>query len=421
MLAMARPLPLAAVARLRLLAAGTGVGTGAPWVGTVGTGGAPVGLPWALSVAMGALGVAGAVVGDGWGRLQMEPARPALLSRSCVADAAAAVAPAVVNLATMPTGGVMPGGGVFGMDAPAVAATGSGFIVDAKGVVVTNAHVVRGAAAAGVRVTLHDGRTVNGKVVAADAASDIAVVQLDADKSPYPCARLGRSDNLRAGEFVVALGSPLHLDNTVTCGIISNTTRRASDLGMGGGARARTAYLQTDAAINQGNSGGPLCDLDGHVVGVNTMKALGADGVSFAIPIDDAKGVIAQLLEHGRVRRPYVGMKLLALTPGICESLRASSRTSFPPKECESAVLVPHVHPGAPAERGGLRSGDVIVKANGQDVNGVQMVMDALDPGKGSAIGSKVHFEVMRRDASARGGITRVRVTVQTEEMRQSR
>ena len=181
------------------------------------------------------------------------------------------------------------------------------------------------------------------------------------------------------------------------------------------------AYLQTDAAINQGNSGGPLCDLDGHVVGVNTMKALGADGVSFAIPIDDAKGVIAQLLEHGRVRRPYVGMKLLALTPGICESLRASSRTSFPPKECESAVLVPHVHPGAPAERGGLRSGDVIVKANGQDVNGVQMVMDALDPGKGSAIGSKVHFEVMRRDASARGGITRVRVTVQTEEMRQSR
>ena len=234
------------------------------------------------------------------------------IGRNEVADAAEAVAPAVVNLAVL----ARTGGGLFGVGGGhdregVVAATGSGFVIDTKGVCVTNAHVVRGAASTKLRVTLHDGRTVEGQVVAADAASDIAVVQLDEKRAPYPCVKLGQSDNLRAGEWVVALGSPLHLSNTVT--------------GMGGAARARMAYLQTDAAINQGNSGGPLCDLDGRVVGVNTMKALGADGVSFAIPIDEARRVVTQLLDHGRVRRPYLGMKLLELNAGICESLRRNA------------------------------------------------------------------------------------------------
>ena len=336
------------------------------------------------------------------------------IGRNEVADAAEAVAPAVVNLAVL----ARTGGGLFGVGGGhdrkgVVAATGSGFIIDTKGVCVTNAHVVRGAASTKLRVTLHDGRTVEGQVVAADAASDIAVVQLDEKRAPYPCVKLGQSDNLRAGEWVVALGSPLHLSNTVTVGIISNVTRRASDLGMGGAARARMAYLQTDAAINQGNSGGPLCDLDGRVVGVNTMKALGADGVSFAIPIDEARRVVTQLLDHGRVRRPYLGMKLLELNAGICESLRTSTGTPFPPKECErGAVLLPHVHPGAPADRCGLHSGDVIVKVNEKDVTGVQSVLDPLEPGK------KVHFEVVRRDETTRKGFVRLCVVVQAEEMR---
>lgn len=141
------------------------------------------------------------------------------------------------------------------------------------------------------------------------AVSDLAVVKVDSDL-PLPTVQLGRSHNLQAGQWVLALGSPLHLQNSVTAGIISCVDRKAVDLGLAG---ARTDYIQTDAAINKGNSGGPLVDIEGRVIGISAMKAVAADGVSFAIPIDTAVEVMRQLAEHGRVVRPYVGMKMLQL------------------------------------------------------------------------------------------------------------
>ncbi|EFN59628.1 hypothetical protein CHLNCDRAFT_18457, partial [Chlorella variabilis] len=169
----------------------------------------------------------------------------------------------------------------------------------------------------------------------------------------------GRSANLRVGEWVVALGSPLHLQNSVTAGIVSCVDRKAVELGLAG---ARTDYIQTDAAINKGNSGGPLVNLYGEVVGISAMKAVAADGVSFAIPVDTAVDVMRQLKDHGRVIRPYVGIKMLQLNRHSAAQFRKRD-PSFP--SVEAGILVPGVHPGSPAERAGLRSGDCIIGGTG--------------------------------------------------------
>ena len=269
------------------------------------------------------------------------------LRRNFVADAAAKALPAVVNL----TSDVQKGW-VRGMSA------GSGFIVRADGLVVTNAHVVQHARGGKVVVTLSDGRKLRGRVLALDAASDLAVVQCDVPKhtQSLPVAELGSSASLRPGDFVVALGSPLNLSNSVTSGIVSNVHRHGSELGN---VQSRAEYLQTDAAINQGNSGGPLVDLDGKVVGINTMKAAAADGISFAIPIDVAWAVVRQLLQHGAVKRPYVGIQMRALP-------------------LKGGVEVVQVAPESPAERAGLRAGDRLVAMRGERIRDVADVLARL-------------------------------------------
>ena len=261
--------------------------------------------------------------------------------------AAAKALPAVVNL----TSDVQKGW-VRGMSA------GSGFIVRADGLVVTNAHVVQHARGGKVVVTLADGRKLRGRVLALDAASDLAVVQCEVPKhtQSLPVAELGSSAALRPGDFVVALGSPLNLSNSVTSGIVSNVHRHGSELGN---VQSRAEYLQTDAAINQGNSGGPLVDLDGKVVGINTMKAAAADGISFAIPIDVAWAVVRQLLQHGAVKRPYVGIQMRALP-------------------LKGGVEVVQVAPDSPAERAGLRAGDRLVAMRGERIRDVADVLARL-------------------------------------------
>eukprot|EP00268_Persea_americana_P067576 TRINITY_DN9317_c0_g1_i3.p2 TRINITY_DN9317_c0_g1~~TRINITY_DN9317_c0_g1_i3.p2 ORF type:complete len:213 (+),score=23.52 TRINITY_DN9317_c0_g1_i3:1513-2151(+) len=146
-----------------------------------------------------------------------------------------------------------------------------------------------------VDVTLQDGRTFEGTVVNADRHSDIAVIKIKS-RTPLPAARLGSSLKLRPGDWVVALGCPLSLQNTITAGIVSCVDRKSSDLGLGG---MRREYLQTDCAINEGNSGGPLVNLDGEVVGVNIMKILAADGLSFAVPIDSVAKIVEQFRKNG--------------------------------------------------------------------------------------------------------------------------
>lgn len=267
------------------------------------------------------------------------------LRRNFIADAAAKALPAVVNL----TSNVQKGW-VRGMSA------GSGFIVRADGLVVTNAHVVQHARGGKVTVTLADGRKLRGRVLALDAASDLAVVQCDVPThtQALPVAELGSSASLRPGDFVVALGSPLNLSNSVTSGIVSNVHRHGSELGN---VQSRAEYLQTDAAINQGNSGGPLVDLDGKVVGINTMKAAAADGISFSIPIDVAWAVVRQLLQHGAVKRPYIGIQMLRSADG---------------------VQVVRVAPDSPAARAGLRARDRLVAMRGERIRDVAGVLARL-------------------------------------------
>lgn len=238
------------------------------------------------------------------------------LTRNFVAAAVEKVAPSVVNILCLVETPLAVG-----------ASSGSGFIISDDGFIVTNAHVVAPAASGKVLVTMRNGKKRRGYVHSLDQASDIALVKLEADSTDsagygmrsYESGadvlvpvKLGTSGNVRGGEFVVALGSPMQLQNSASLGIISATARHASELGL---ANSRSEYLQTDAAINVGNSGGPLVNLDGEVIGINTMKVKGTDGISFAIPIDVASQIINQLKANKKVIRPYVGMKLANFLP----------------------------------------------------------------------------------------------------------
>ncbi|KAL4447599.1 hypothetical protein ABPG75_004818 [Micractinium tetrahymenae] len=324
------------------------------------------------------------------------------LSPFFISDAAAKAAPAVVNI-TVQASGALP-----------VGSSGSGFIIDADGTILTNAHVVSdaiqrhyygggagggaagggggnaaGAGSKGITVTLQDGRIFEGRLVSYDTVSDLAVLRIESD-APLPTAKLGRSASLRVGEWVVALGSPLHLQNSVTTGIVSCVDRKAVELGLAG---ARTDYIQTDAAINKGNSGGPLVNLFGEVVGISAMKAVAADGVSFAIPVDAAVDVMRQLKEHGRVIRPYVGIKMLQLNKHNAAQFRKRD-PAFP--RVEAGILVPGVHPGSPAERAGLRPGDCIIGFGEPPCRPDQVTTTALIKALGGHIGRPLALRVAR-------------------------
>ena len=245
---------------------------------------------------------------------------------------------------------------------------GSGFLVKDDGLVVTNAHVIQNGTNK-IIVTLNDGRRFRAKLVAMDRTSDVALVRVNAGSATLPVAVIGSSSRLLPGDFVVALGSPLNLANSVTCGIVSAVARHGSEIGM---VQHRNEYIQVDAAINVGNSRGPLIDLDGQVVGINTMKAQMADGISFAIPIDAAWQVVRQLLKHGRVARPYIGFKMVAVTDiqGIWG------------QKGQGKVVIAQVQPGSPADRAGIKPNDVILEFDGHAVTSVPDILARihLDP-----------------------------------------
>ncbi|EIE24629.1 trypsin-like serine protease [Coccomyxa subellipsoidea C-169] len=315
-------------------------------------------------------------------------AATAPLGPHSLADAAAKAAPAVVNVTLQ--GGSQ---GLFN-GAP----SGSGFILDPDGTILTNAHIVAeaspqrrqgGGGSRGTQPTVHvalqDGRVFEGRVISADRLSDLAIVKIESAEA-LPCARLGTSAGLRVGEWVLALGSPLHLQNSVTAGIVSCVDRKAVELGLAG---PNSDFIQTDAAINSGNSGGPLVNLAGEVVGISSMKALTADGVSFAIPIDTAKHVAAQLKAHGRVVRPYIGIKMLQLNESKAGMLRRAD-PAFP--AVKAGILVPQVSPGSPASRAGLRPGDIIVGYAGQKAPSTAGLIRTL----GEQVGKPLELQVLR-------------------------
>jgi serine protease Do len=228
---------------------------------------------------------------------------------------------------------------------------GSGFIVDADGTVLTNAHVVEGADE--VRVRLIDRREFKGKVVGADKATDIAVVKIEA--KGLPVVKLGDPAQIKVGEWVLAIGSPFGFENTVTAGIVSATSRSLPD-------GTYVPFIQTDAAVNPGNSGGPLFNLKGEVIGINSQiysRTGGFQGIAFAVPIDVASNVKQQLVAHGSVQRGRLGVSIQEVSQSLAQSFGLDR---------PRGALVAQVEKDSPAEKAGIKPGDVLLGVNGKAV-----------------------------------------------------
>ncbi|KAG7200669.1 hypothetical protein KM043_001222 [Ampulex compressa] len=262
-----------------------------------------------------------------------------------------------------------------------IVSNGSGFIVGEDGLILTNAHVVVNKPNTVVKVRLHDGNTYSGAVETVDLQSDLATVRIK--KSNLPVMKLGSSSSIRPGEFVVAIGSPLSLSNTITSGVVSSASRHSKELGL---HHKHMDYIQTDAAVTFGNSGGPLVNLNGEAIGINAMKI--TPGISFAIPIDYAK----DFLKKGEARRKdkgvenmldtpkrrYLGLTMLTLTPDIIFVMQQRTRGSVP-ANVRHGVLVWKVIVGSPAHNAGLLPGDIITHVNDEPVVSAANIYNALE------------------------------------------
>jgi serine protease Do len=295
--------------------------------------------------------------------VQNSPSRPAPVPESPFVSVVDKALPAVVFVDVRKKAGSSEGGDdeifrFFG-DNPRrqqqrVPSSGSGFIIDPKGYVLTNNHVVRDADE--INVTLEDKRTFKAKVVGTDPETDVAVIKIDGDR--LPSLPLGDSDAMRVGDWAIAIGNPLGmLKGSVTVGIVSALAR--TDLNIFGGTPQYQDFIQTDASINFGNSGGPLCNIRGEAIGINTAINPSGQGIGFAIPINLAKHVADQLIAHGSVQRAWLGVRLAEVTPEIAEGFGLKST---------DGALISEVIPGRPAERAGLKRNDVIVEFDGQPV-----------------------------------------------------
>lgn len=318
------------------------------------------GLPWFL----GFLGMAASL-----------PVSAQALAFPDFAELVERVAPAVVNIRTNESGADAPRS-PFRRPAPGPSpgdepprGEGSGFIISADGYVMTNAHVLEGAQE--VLVTLVDRREFKATVVGADERSDIAVLKIDG--KALPVARIGDVGRLRVGEWVLAIGSPFGLESTVTAGIVSAKQRETgSDI----------ALLQTDVAVNPGNSGGPLINTRGEVVGINSqiLSPVGSYiGISFAIPIDEAMRIAQQLRQSGRVVRGYLGIQPTDVPRELAQEYGLTSGRSR-----TRGAFVRQVIPGGPGERAGVQPGDVILSVNGRAMEGavdLRRTLGAIAPG----------------------------------------
>lgn len=265
--------------------------------------------------------------------------------------------------------------------------TGSGFILSEDGQLITNAHVVEGSDT--VKVTLKDGRVFDGRVVGTDSVTDIAVIKIEAEQ--LPTVKLGSSKQLTPGEWAIAIGNPLGLDNTVTVGIISALGRSSSEVGV---PNKRVSFIQTDAAINPGNSGGPLLNAKGEVIGINTAIRRDAQGLGFSIPIETATRIANQLMATGKVEHPYLGIQMVTLNSEIKEELNKDSELNFTVKE-DRGVLIVQVMANSPAKKAGFRPGDIIKTVGGYPVQTGSDVQQRVDL---SEIGEVLDVEVIRNN-----------------------
>lgn len=273
---------------------------------------------------------------------------------------------------------------------------GSGVIIDAEnGYIITNSHVID--KAENIVVTLEDGQRFDAEVIGKDPGVDIAVIKIDARHLQE--ISLGNSDDLRQGDFVVAIGNPFGLGQTVTSGIVSALGR------SGLGIESYEDFIQTDASINPGNSGGALVNLRGELVGINTAiyaPGGGNIGIGFAIPINMAKQITAQLIEHGEVRRGRLGLATQDLTPELAEAFEIASK---------KGVVVAQVETGSPADKAGIQVGDVLVKVDGSEVESASQVRNEVGMLR---IGDRVNIEVLR------GGKSKLFTATVEEHVRKS-
>ncbi|WP_163990187.1 Do family serine endopeptidase [Pyxidicoccus caerfyrddinensis] len=271
--------------------------------------------------------------------------------------------------------GLPPGMGGFEGQTPARQGAGSGFIIDAGGIVLTNNHVVEDADV--VRVKLDDGRAFDAEVLGRDPLTDIALIKLKGAPGNLPSVPLGDSDALRVGDAVMAIGNPFGLASSVSAGILS---ARARDIHAG----PYDDFLQTDAAINPGNSGGPLFNMKGEVVGMNTAIIGGATGIGFAVPSNLIRNLLSQLQETGAVRRGWLGLSVQDLTPDIAKALGV---------QATKGAVVAGVNRGSPGARGGLREEDIITSVEGKPVDSAGALTRAVAQLKPD---SKVKVELLR-------------------------
>ncbi|WP_044194708.1 HhoA/HhoB/HtrA family serine endopeptidase [Oscillatoria acuminata] len=324
------------------------------------------------------------------------------IDRNFIASAAAKVAPAVVRIDALRSARTVEDNDpsnpffrkFFGEEMPPPRqrgnhGTGSGFILSAEGQIITNAHVVEGTRL--VKVTLNDGRIFEGKVMGIDSLTDLAVVKIEG--TGLPKVKLGNSENLVPGQWAIAIGSPLGLDNSVTVGIISATGRSSSQVGI---SDKRVRFIQTDAAINPGNSGGPLLDDRGEVIGVNTAIRADAQGLGFAIPIETAKRIANELFTNGQVSHPFLGIQMVELTPQVRDKLE--ERLEGVKILTETGVVIMAVLPDTPAQKARLQKGDVIQKINGVAIATATQVQELVEA---TQVGGLLELEVNRQGATA--------------------
>ncbi len=264
---------------------------------------------------------------------------------------------------------------------------GSGFIIDRSGIILTNAHVVDRADK--VSVLLKDGRTFEGKVQGADEVTDIAVVKIDG--KDLPVAPLGDSSTVAVGDWAIAVGNPLGLDNTVTLGIVSTLQRSSSQVGI---PDKRLDFIQTDAAINPGNSGGPLLNQQGEVIGINTAIRADAMGIGFAIPVNQAKTISTKLVQGEKIVHPYLGIRMATLTPQLAAENNRDPNSPFMIPEV-NGVLVVQVLPNTSAATAGLHRGDVVLEINGQSITSADQLQRIVE---NSGVEQVLQIKVQRGD-----------------------
>lgn len=305
-----------------------------------------------------------------------------ITNTSSVADIVESVGPAVVYIEVTQTSGmtrIQPGfwDWYFPQQPQEQKGTGTGFIIDTSGYILTNQHVIDGASKVTVKLQ-NQNQSYNARVVGQDHDLDLALLKIDA--SNLPVIPLGDSDAMRIGDSVIAIGNPYGLDHTVTTGVVSAKGRPITI-----GDRSYRNLIQTDAAINPGNSGGPLINMQGKVIAINTAVSTTAQGIGFAIPINTAKNVIQELKDDGKVTRAYLGIGMTEITSDLASRMNVDPSTQ--------GVVISQVASGSPAAKAGIKVGDILTSIDGQPMSSASKVQEYI---QSLPVGQSVSLGILR-------------------------